>query len=111
MGIVHKEWVPAGQTVNQYYYTEILEKLRKRVIWFHPNIARNRILRHDNVPTHAVLSVAQFLTSKCIMMMLQSPYSPDLTLCDFFLFQKVKLAVKEHHFESREDIQRAVTQA
>jgi hypothetical protein len=28
-----------------------------------------------------------------------------------FLLQKVKLAVKGHHFESTEDIQRAVTQA
>jgi hypothetical protein len=68
-----------------------------------PNTAKNRILHHDIVPTHAVLSVAQFLTSKCIMVMLQSPYSPDLTLFNFFLFQKVKLAVKEHHFESTED--------
>jgi hypothetical protein len=41
----------------------------------------------------------------------QPPYSPDLAPCDFFLFQKVKSAVKGHHFESREDNQRAVTQA
>jgi hypothetical protein len=26
VGILHKGWVPAGQTVDQYYYTEILEK-------------------------------------------------------------------------------------
>jgi DNA-directed RNA polymerase subunit H (RpoH/RPB5) len=103
MGIVHKEWVPAGQTVNQYYYTEILEKLRKRVMHVHPNIAKNRILHHYIVPAHAVLSVAQFLTSKCITV-LQPPYSLDLAPCDFFLFQKVKLAVKRHHFESTEDI-------
>ena len=43
--------------------------------------------------------------------MLQPPYSHDLTPCDFFLFQKVKLAVKGHHFESTEDIQKSVTQA
>jgi len=52
---------------------------------------------------------AQFLTSKCITVRLQPPYSPDLAPCDFFLFQKVKLSVKEHHFVSTEDIQRAVT--
>ena len=44
------------------------------------------------------------------MVMLQPPYSPDLAPCDFFLFQKVKSAVKGHHFESTEDIQRSVTQ-
>jgi hypothetical protein len=33
---------------------------------------------------------AQFLTSKCITVMPQPSYSPDLAPCDFFLFQKVK---------------------
>ena len=43
--------------------------------------------------------------------MLQPPYSPDFAPCEFFLFQKVKSAVKGQNFESTEDIQRAVTQA
>ena len=55
-------------------------------------------------------SVAQFLTSKGITVMPQPPYSPDLEPCDF-LFQKAKSAMKGHHFESTEDIQRSVTQA
>jgi len=111
MGIVHKEWVPAGQTVNQYYYKDILERLRKRVIQVRPNIATNWILHHDNAPAHAAFSVVQFLTSKGITVMLQPPYSPDLVPCDFFLFKKAKSAMKGHHFESTEDIQRSVTQA
>jgi len=78
MGIVHKEWVPAGQTDNQYYYKDIFERLRKRVVWIHPNFATNWILHHDNVPVHAAFSVAQFLTSKGIMVMPHPPYSPDL---------------------------------
>jgi len=41
----------------------------------------------------------------------QSPHSPDLASCDFFLFQKTKSAVKGQHFESTEDIQRSVKQA
>jgi len=111
MRIVHKEWVPAGQTVNRYYYKDFLERLRKRVIRVRPNIATYWILHHDNVPVHAVFSVTQFLTSKGIAVMPQPPYSPDLTPCDFFLFQKAKLTMKGHHFESTEDIQRSVMQA
>jgi len=42
--------------------------------------------------------------------MLHLPYAPDLAPCNFFLFQKVKSAVKGHHFELMEDIQRSVTQ-
>jgi len=56
-------------------------------------------------------SVAQFLTSKGITVMPQPPYSPDLEPCGFFLFQKANSAMKGHHFESTEDIQRSVTRA
>ena len=42
--------------------------------------------------------------SSTVTVMPHSPYSPDLTSCDFFLFQKVKSAVKGHRFESTEDI-------
>jgi hypothetical protein len=109
MGTVHKECVPAGQAANQYYDTEILERLRNRVMRVRRNIAQNWILRHDNVPEHAGLSVAHVWTSKCITAMLQHLYSTRTLL--FFLFQKVKLAVRGHHFESTEDIQRVVTRA
>ena len=53
---------------------------------------------------------AQFLTSICLMVMLQPHYSPDLAPCDFFLLQKWKSAVKWNHFESTDNIQRSVTQ-
>jgi hypothetical protein len=33
------------------------------------------------------------------------PYSPDLALCDFFLFPKMKLRLKEHRFDKIENIQ------
>jgi len=91
MGIVHKEWVPAGQTANQYYYKDIIERLRKRVMRVRPHIATNWILHHDNAPAHTAFSVAQFLTSKGITVMPQPPYAPDLAPCDFFLFQKNKI--------------------
>ena len=45
-GIVHTEFVPQGHTVNQFYYREILERLRKRVIRVRPSIADNWMLHH-----------------------------------------------------------------
>jgi len=38
--IVHKEFVTPGQTVNQIFYREVLERLRKRVARVRPGIAR-----------------------------------------------------------------------
>ena len=49
-GIVHLECVPEGQTANQFYYREILERLRKRVVRVRPNLTNNWMLHHDNVP-------------------------------------------------------------
>jgi len=33
------------------------------------------------------------------------PYSPDLTLSEFFLFPKMKLKLKGRHFDSFKEIQ------
>ena len=50
-----------------------------------PGIADKWMLHHDNVPCHTTLSVTEFLTSKGILVVPQSP-SSDLSTCDFFLF-------------------------
>jgi hypothetical protein len=75
----------------------------------HPNIVKNWSC-HLNALAHSTFSVAPFLISKCITVMPQPPYSPDLAPCKSFLFQKVTSAVKGHHFEFTEDNHRNVTQ-
>ena len=86
-GIVHTEFVPQGHTVNQFYYREILERLRKRVVRVRPNVADNWMLHHDNTPCHTAISMIEFLAKKGIPVVPQPPYSPDLSPCDFFVFQ------------------------
>jgi len=39
----------------------------------------------------------------------QPPYSPDLSLCYFFLFQKLTFHLKGRHFGTVENIEKAVT--
>ena len=85
-GIVHTEFVPQGQNVNQFYYREIFERLRRRVVRVRPSIADNWMLHQDNAPCHTAISVIEFLAKKGIPVVPQPPYSPDLSPCDFFLF-------------------------
>jgi len=61
------------------------------------------------VPAHTVLSIREFLVNKNIPVLPHPPYSPDLVLCDFYLFPKLKSKLKDHHFGTMENIQKIVT--
>ena len=63
-GIVHKEFVPPGQKVNQAFYKDILERLRKRVQRVRTDIADNWVLHHDNAPSHTALAIREFMAKK-----------------------------------------------
>jgi len=67
------------------------------------------MLHHDNAPCHTAISVIEFLAKKGIAVVPQPPYSPDLSPCDFFLFQKLKFHLKGCHFGTVENIEKAVT--
>jgi len=61
-GIVHYEFVPTGQTVNQVYCLEVLERLCEKVTQKRPELFANNswILHHDNALAHTALSVREF---------------------------------------------------
>uniref|UniRef100_A0A493U176 Histone-lysine N-methyltransferase SETMAR n=3 Tax=Anas TaxID=8835 RepID=A0A493U176_ANAPP len=81
-GVIHKEFVPPGRTVNAVFYMEVLTRLRKRIACVRP---------------HKVATLPQ------------PPYSPDLAPPDFFLFPRIKSTLKGKHYTSVEVLQEAVT--
>jgi len=112
-GIVHYEFVPTGQTVNQVYYLEVLENLRKKVRRKRPEIFTNNswILHHDNATAHTALSVREFLATKQITVLEHPAYSPDRAPSDFYLFPKIKEILKGRHFDDIDDIRSKRTAA
>jgi len=67
------------------------------------------MLHHANAPCHMAISVIEFLAKKGISVVPQPPHSPDLRPCDSFLFPKLKFYLKERHFVTVENIEKAVT--
>ena len=107
--IVHKEFVPPGQTINQTFYREVLERLRKRVALVRPDTARTWMLHHDNASCHTAVSINEFLAEKSTPVVLQPPYSPDLSPYNLFLFPRFENHLKGSHFGTLDDIQKSVT--
>jgi len=105
-GIVHYEFVPTGQTVNQVYYLEVLERLREKVRQKRPECFANNswILHHDNAPAHTALSVRKFSATKQITVLEHPAHSPDLAPSYFFLLPKIKEILKGRNFDDIDDI-------
>jgi hypothetical protein len=104
-GIVHFEFIPQGQTVNQAYYMEILKSLHEVVCRRRPEFwPSDRILHHDSAPSHRALFVKRFLAQKLFIVIEHPPSSPDLALNDFCLFLKIKSALKGRKFQDIEHI-------
>jgi hypothetical protein len=105
-GIVHKEFVPSGQTVNRNFYCNVLRRLKENVWGKRPVKWQNNswALHHDNAPALTSLLVRQFLTSTKMTVISHPPYSPDLAPWDFFLFPKMILKLKGWRFGSTGEI-------
>ena len=107
-GIVRKEFVPEGKTVNAEFYKGVIDRLLKRVQRVGPLRSDLEIfffLFHGNIAP----SVCQFLTPKNVTTLYHPLYSPDLSPPDYFLFLKLKMKLKGLHFADVAEIQEAVT--
>ncbi|UYV79428.1 USP2, partial [Cordylochernes scorpioides] len=96
-GIIHKEFVPAGQTITGEYYLNFLKRLIARIRRIRPEYRDEDswCLLHDNAPSHSSLIVRRFLAKNNVCVLNHPPYSLYLAPCDFYLFPKIKLKLKD----------------
>ncbi len=70
------------------------------------------VIHHGNAPSYMSHVVPYWLAengSTQMAQMLHFPYLPDMTLCDFWAFLKVKEVWKNVHWGSVEEIERVTT--
>lgn len=65
-GMIHREFVPEGQTVNATFYMGVMNRLLKRIARVRPDMHANKswFLLHDNAPSHNAAVIRQFLAKK-----------------------------------------------
>ena len=109
-GIIHFEFLPQGQTLNQTVYKIFWRLVRsvrdkRRSLWE----AHSWGLHHDNATADTARSIRQFLAERNIATLEHPPYFPDLAPCDFFLFPKIKSVLKGTHFSDIDSIKMTAT--
>jgi transposase len=109
--IVHYEYVPQGQTVNQQFYLQVLKRLRLAVSRKKPQkgAAGAWALHHNNAPAYTAHSIQVFLATNGIPFVQQPPYCPDMAQHDFWLFRQLKRVMKGERFEDTEAIKKNPT--
>jgi hypothetical protein len=110
-GIVHFEFIPYGQIDNQDYYVEIFKQLHEAVYRKKPELQpRNLILHCDVVPAHRHSLSSSFWHRNQFLKWNTHPV-PSFGSSDFWLFPKLKSALKGQRFQDIEDIQKNVMMA
>ena len=106
-GMIYMYWVPTGQTVNKEYYDKVVREFRKRFRRKRPALFKSGQwhFHQDNAPIHNSILVTDYLTKMGIKTIPHPPYSPDLALCDFWLFPKLRGC----RYETIKEMKEAVT--
>lgn len=102
--IIHREYVPAGQTVTGQFYVAVLKRLPARVFR-----VRSELTKDDKAPAHSSNSVQEVLAQKGIPALHHPPHSPDIASWDFFLFSNMKSHLKGTVHGGLKEVQEAVT--
>ena len=106
-GMVYHEFLPQGRTVNKVYYLEVMSRLRETIRQKLIELWKNQswILYYDNAaPAYTSMLEREFLAKNKTVIMLEPPYSLDLSPADFFLLPKLKTPMKGKHFATMEEI-------
>ncbi len=112
MGVVWMEFMPPKTTITSAAFIETLRRFKEAVrkkrpkLWAPSNGNRHTFLLHmDNASPHTAAPTETKMTEWGIWIVSHPPYSPDLALCDYSIFPKLKERLRGVNFDSVQDLQ------
>ncbi|GBO19455.1 Histone-lysine N-methyltransferase SETMAR [Araneus ventricosus] len=104
-GIIYKEYLKSGQTVNSAIHSNMLIKVRDAIREKRRNEFRRKVvLFHQyNARPHVSMMTGWTLYKLEWDLMQHPPYSPDMAPSDFYLFSHLQLHLDGEIFNSNEE--------
>lgn len=98
-----------NETVDSQLFIDFLRKTgdKWRTLRSDPIRLSEIQLQMDNARPHSSAATAEFLKNREVNLVWQSPYSPDLNLCDRFLFKTMKKELRKQSFHSEVEVEEA----
>ena len=98
--------LPKGYNFNSSYFIEyILSNLEQKILEKRPkNGLKNILIHFDNAKPHIAIKVQEKIDELKMKRIIQPPYSPDISPCDFWLFGFIKEKLKGNSFESSDEV-------
>ena len=110
-GSVGQICLPKGQRVTGEYATTCLAAVEQHYKERRPRtICKALRILHDNARPHKTPLVKDTLDSLGVVELQHPPYSPDLSPCDFWLFNNLKLHLSGRDFETNHQLGSAIFQ-
>ena len=92
---------PSGHAVTgRSYKNSVLKKVKE----FYNKKRPSKGWQHDNASSHKCKVVKSFLASEKVKVLNHPTYSLDLSLCDFFLFPRLKKMLSGNKYTSRSSL-------
>jgi len=102
--------LPYGETINGDVYQKFVreagekwQKLRRNPVHLY-----DVVWQHDNARPHAKKEVVAYFQRRKVELLHQAPYSPDLNLCDRWLFAHLKKTLRQQQFQSHHEVEEFV---
>ena len=105
-GLIESFALKSGASISaQLYITKSLSRVLDAVAERQEKTRLRRLTFHDdNAQLHHALMTIEYSTENRIKSYQNPPYSTDMSLCDFFLFQKLKNRLRKIQFNNDEEM-------